>query len=891
MRAAAPTGRRIHRSLRQQPLRSARSSSSLPPLNLRWYWSQALTLCPHNHHYPLHPTTHTTHTTPPPPHHTRHFASRPSPTTQPRPPLTALRNFGIIAHIDAGKTTTTERLLYYANHTHQLGNIHTANTHTDFLPEERRRGITIKAAAVSVGWRGCRLSLVDTPGHVDFTQEVESALRVMDSAVLLCDAVKGVQAQTMTVYAQSQRYGLATIGYVNKMDRDGADMHKAQRMLADKTGKPVLPLQLPVYEREGEADSFIGVVDVIDQVELRWNVDEDGRTHTTTPITPTHPLHTPTLTARAALCEAIAEHDDAFLSLWLSAAEGGSIAAGEVRAALRRLCVGNVVIPLLCGSSLRNKGVQPLMDAIVHYAPSPADVTSVRVTVTGNRQQAGGQRKAAGGGRKGQQKGGVKREEEVVKAVGEGEERAVVVREDGPLLALAFKVTHDLTRTPLPLVLVRVYSGTLTQNTTLLNTTAHTRTTSLETVKEKPLRLLSVDGEHTEEVASIPAGHVGALVGLRHTIAGDTLIRAGDEHVTLPPIISPPPVFFASIHPSTAADDDRLTSALACMLREDASLSVSHSADTGQTLLQGQGALHLQVAYAALLEQWKVKAELGRVRVAYREGVVGGESCEEVMYVWEGVGGGGGGGGGVGGDVVLGVRLEAGEVGSGVVVDVKNAERMDTDDAITIMKDAITTSSTTSPHSYTTHPPPPPLPSPSTTSLPLTTDHTTTLHIALTTALQRGPLLGHPLLDVHLTLTAYYLTPATTAATLRYAAHRLTRQLLSVLQGRGCVCLLEPLMAVVVSVEKSDVGGVMEDVTGRRRGVILGVESAGGGGGGGGGGGREEVRCDVPLVELLDYADGLRSRTRGTGSYTMTLAHYAPVPAQLQAKLLANPYA
>ena len=780
----------------------------------------------------------------------------------------------MIAHIDAGKTTTTERLLYYSNHTHTLGNIDTANTHTDFLPEERRRGITIKAAAVCIEWRQHRLSLIDTPGHVDFTQEVESTLRVMDSAVLLTDAVKGVQAQTVTVYAQAQRYGLATIGYVNKMDREGADMVKVRRLLAEKTGKPVLPVQLPVYDREGEADSFVGVIDLIDLQELRWDVDEDGRQYSTLPVTATHPHYAATQQAREALCEAIAEHDDTFMSLFLSAAEGGAVGGDEVRAALRRLVVSNTVIPLLCGSSLRNKGVQPLMDAIVHYAPSPADVTNVRVKVNSSNKQSTGKRKATSGGSRGRKDSSSSRQEEVKVE----EERAVQVREDGPLLALAFKVTHDLTRTPLPLVLVRVYSGTLTHNTALINTTAHSRNTdtnsasALEPVKERPLRLLSVDGENTEEVSSIPAGCVGALVGLKHTIAGDTLIRAGDEHVTLPAITSPPPVFFASISPASSADEERLNQALTCMLREDPSLSLSHSADTGQTLLQGQGALHLQIAYNALLEQWRVRAELGKVRVAYREGLVG--EGEEVMYVWEGGGGGGG-------DVVLGVSMEARETGSGVVVEVDGAEKMETLDAIAVMKEAVAAAAASL---YAASSPPPPLPSPAATSQSLDDDQTAVLQSAFTSALQRGPLLGYPLLDVSLTLTRYYLTPASSPSTLRYAANRLTRQLLASLHSTGGVCLLEPLMAVHVTVDKADVGAVMDDVTGRRRGVILGVESADGGG-------REEVRCDVPLVELLDYADGLRSRTRGTGSYTMALAHYAPVPAQLQAKILANPYA
>ena len=875
MRISALTGRTLRTRSLQQLRQSAVCSSSLSQQSLpsshnatvRWHWSHALALCPH---HPLHSITRSSPHLPSSPH--RHYASR----STARPPLSRLRNFGVIAHIDAGKTTTTERLLYYSNHTHTLGNIDTANTHTDFLPEERRRGITIKAAAVSIQWREHCLSLIDTPGHVDFTQEVESTLRVMDSAVLLTDAVKGVQAQTVTVYAQAQRYGLATIGYVNKMDREGADMMKVRRLLAEKTGKPVVPIQLPVYDREGEADSFIGVIDLIELQELRWDVDEDGRQFTTQPVTPVHPYHAATQEARESLCEAIAEHDDTFMSLFLSA-DGATIAAAEIRAALRRLVVSNSVIPLLCGSSLRNKGVQPLMDAIVHYAPSPADVTNVRVKVKGTKQQTGGKRKAtSGSSKRGQRDDSAQVEAKV------DEERAVEVREDGPLLALAFKVTHDLTRTPLPLVLVRVYSGTLTHNTALINTTAQNRNTdnhsansdnsnsASELVKERPLRLLSVDGENTEEVSSIPAGCVGALVGLKYTVAGDTLIRAGDEHVTLPAITSPPPVFFASISPATSADEEKLSQALACMLREDPSLSLSHSAETGQTLLQGQGALHLQIAFNALQEQWRVRAELGKVRVAYREGVTG--EAEEVLYVWEE--------GGSGGDIVLGVRMEAREPGSGVSIDVDGAERMEAKDAISVMKDAVAAAAASP---YAASSPPPPLPSPSSTSLSMDDDQASVLQSAFKSASQRGPLLGYPLLDVSLTLTRYYLTPASSPSTLRYAAHRLTRQLLASLQSSDCVCLLEPLMAVLVSVDKLDVGAVMDDVTGRRRGVILGVESACGG--------REEVRCDVPLVELLDYADGLRSRTRGTGSYTMALAHYAPVPAQLQAKILANPYA
>ena len=754
--------------------------------------------------------------------------------------MSLLRNVGIIAHIDAGKTTTTERFLYYSGRLRHLGDVDRGDTHCDFLPEERRRGITIQAASTSLSWRGHQLTLIDTPGHVDFRQEVEGSVRVADCCLLLLDAVKAVQAQTVAVYAQAQRWHAPTIAFVNKMDREGADVHAAVAAITSRLGKQALLLQLPLYAADGR---LRGVLDLVEGGEVLWQPDADGRHYERRK--PEGGLGEEATRARALLLETLAERDDRFLSLFL--ASDAPPAPHAVRAAIRRLTLANAVMPVLCGSSLRNTGVQLLMDAVVDYAPSPAELPGLSVSA----------------------------------AVGEaGEEeqrRPVQVSADGPLLALAFKVTHDVSRGCLPLVLVRVYSGCLQAKDLLLNTTAASRRTAAAAlgdggrrpskgggvaggVRERPLKLLRVDADAVEEVERIPCGCIGAVVGLRQTLAGDTLVRAGEPELRLPSIPAPEPVFFASIEPESEADRPRLQEALDCLVREDASLSVQTEPETGQTLLRGQGQLHLDIVSHRLLHDFKAKAEMGRMRVAYRESVTQQLSVRAYSAAH-------------GADALLELSIEPLPDAAAPDIRLELATACSPAEALEAIRASAASSQAA--------PPPPSL---SSSSLPLTAPLSLALQSALRSSLQRGPLLGFPMTQLRLSLTSFFLTQHSTAAAVRSAASLLCRQLLRSLSGAGGVVLLEPMMTVQVSAEKADVGDVVTELTARRRGVIAELQQAEAAEAGRGG--REEVQAEVPLTELLGFADVLRSRTRGTAAFSMTLSRYAQVQADEQRRII-----
>ena len=779
----------------------------------------------------------------------RSFASSASSTpSSSLQPLSSLRNVGIIAHIDAGKTTTTERFLFFARRLRHPGDVDRGDTHTDFLPEERRRGITIKAASTRLSWRDHTITLIDTPGHVDFTQEVEGSMRVMDGAVLVLDAVKGVQAQTWTVYRQAQRYRTPVVAWANKMDRDGADLDATCRSITQRLGKPALALQLPLYASAGTPSSLHGVVDLVTQEEVLWDGDEQGIRYSRRPLTESHLQWSSAQSARDRLLEGLAERDDGFLAAFLS---NTAPSAAVIRESIRRLSLANAIIPVLCGSSLRNTGVQLLMDAVVDYLPSPTDCRPITVhspiKALGKRGRSGGGRHHRHGSRE--------------RSDAEGE-RVVEVAEKGPLLALAFKVTHDLLRGAVPIVFVRVYSGRLHVKDVLVNTSAPQRS-SASAPRERVLKVLHVDGEEQVEVPSIGPGCIGALVGLQHVVSGDTLVRAGEEEVRMDGMLAPEPVFFAAVEADSADEEQRLTEALRCIVREDDSVSVARSEDTGQTVLRGQGQLHLEIVFHRLVHDFRVKAQLGKVRVAYREGVT--EPGEAELYAVQ-----------AGADAALAVRLEPLEAGSGVTVDVEQAERWTAEEALTVAEQC-----SLSPASVSA----PPLPVLGSTSLPLTPALGHALQSTLLSALQRGPLSGFPMLDVALTVTRYFLSPATTAASLRSTAALLTRRLLEAMAARGAVVVLEPMMSVTVVAEKRDVGEVLTDLTGARRASIGEVDGAGAGEGDGSTV-REEIRAEVPLIEMVGYADVLRSRTKGTATYSMSLSNYAAVPHDVQRRLL-----
>ncbi len=482
--------------------------------------------------------------------------------------LSKLRNIGIMAHIDAGKTTTTERILYYTGRTHKMGEVHEGAAVMDWMEQEQERGITITSAATASTWKGYRINIIDTPGHVDFTVEVERSLRVLDGAIALFDSVAGVEPQSETVWRQADKYRVPRIAYINKMDRTGADFDNAIKTMKDRLGAHPLPIQLPV----GEESEFQGVVDLVCDRALIWK-DELGTEWEEVPIPDA--MAEVAHEARTHLIEACADYDDELLEAYLADEE---IAPDRIKAALRQATLDIKVTPVLCGSSFKNKGVQPLLDAVIDYLPSPLDVPPV-VGIEPSRD-------------------------------GEGKHAERPADDSAPFAALAFKVMAD----PYvgKLTYFRVYSGSITTGSKILNSSTG-RT-------ERIGRILEMHANHREERDEIQAGDIVAGVGLKQTSTGDTLCDP-NAPILLETIEFPEPVISVSIEPKTKADQEKLGSSLARLAEEDPTFQVRSDEETGQTLISGMGELHLEVIVDRLLREFKVDANVGRPQVAYRETV------------------------------------------------------------------------------------------------------------------------------------------------------------------------------------------------------------------------------------------------------------------------------
>ena len=480
-----------------------------------------------------------------------------------RVPLERIRNIGIVAHIDAGKTTTTERILFYTGRVHRLGEVDEGSATMDWMVQERERGITITSAATTCFWRDHRINIIDTPGHVDFTIEVERSLRVLDGAVVILSAVEGVQPQSETVWRQADRYRVPRILYVNKMDRVGADFLRVVDMVRERLGAPAVPVQLPV----GSEESFQGVVDLVRMKSILY-LDDLGTRSSETAIPPE--IQDLVDAYRERLLEAAAECDDAVMLRYL---EGQPVPEADLRRAIRKGTLSGRLVPVLAGSSFRNKGVQPLLDAVVDYLPSPLDIGAVRGTNP---------------------------------RTGEVEERPV--DEQAPFCALAFKIMTD----PYvgKLTYFRVYSGTLRAGSYVFNATRG--------VRERVSRILLMHANHREDIPEATAGNVVAAVGLRETTTGDTLCDEAAPLV-LEPIQFPEPVISVAVEPKTKADSDKLTAALAKLAEEDPSFRVRFDPETGQTLIAGMGELHLEIITDRLVREFKVEAHVGRPQVAYKE--------------------------------------------------------------------------------------------------------------------------------------------------------------------------------------------------------------------------------------------------------------------------------
>ncbi|MEU0409754.1 elongation factor G [Streptomyces griseorubiginosus] len=669
-------------------------------------------------------------------------------------PLAVVRNLGILAHVDAGKTTVTERILFATGTTHKRGEVHDGTTVTDFDPQERDRGITIFAAAVSCAWNGHRINLIDTPGHVDFADEVERSLRVLDGAVAVFDAVAGVEPQSESVWRQADRHGVPRIAFVNKLDRAGADLDTAVESIRRRLHPAPLVVQLPI----GREDGFTGVVDLLRMRALTWSDD----TFAEGPVP--DGLCEEALRRRRILEEAVAERHPAALEEFC---DRETLSADTLTAALRDLTRSGDGVVVLCGSAYRNRGIEPLLDAVVAYLPSPLDVPAVR----------------------GEQ----------------GEERSCDPA--APLAALAFKVNATPTGR---LTYVRVYSGTIEKGATVWDAGAR-RT-------ERVGRILRVQADRHTPLARAVAGDIVALVGLKSARAGSTLC-APDAPLVLEPPSAAEPVVSVAVEPQRSVDTDRLASALARLAEEDPSLVVRTDAETGQTLLSGMGELHLEVAVEKVRREPGLALNVGRPRVSYRETV----------------------GRGVSGLVFRHVKQDGGAGQfAHVVLDVEPAEE-GFEFRSTVVGGRV-------PQEYVR-----------------------AVEAGCRDALAEGPLGGHPVTGLRVTLTdgATHVKDSSDTA-FRTAGRFGLREAL-----RACaMVLLEPVVEITVTGPEVAVGAVLGDLA-ARRGRVSGSVTRGG---------SAIVTATVPLAELFGYATRLRSRTQGRGTFTARPTGYAPAPAETAAR-------
>ena len=478
-------------------------------------------------------------------------------------PLEKVRNIGIAAHIDAGKTTTTERILYYTGVAHKLGEVHEGTAITDWMEQERERGITITAAAISTSWNDHRINIIDTPGHVDFTIEVERSMRVLDGVVAVFCSVGGVQPQSETVWRQADRYQVPRIAFVNKMDRTGANFFKVYEQVKDRLRANAVPIQIPI----GAESDFRGIIDIV-QMQARIYKDDLGKDYEDTDI-PEDMLELAE-EYRAKLIEAVSETDEALIEKYL---EGEELTLEEIRQGLRKGTVAGSIVPMLCGSAFKNKGVQLLLDAVVDYLPSPTEVAAIKGVLP------------------------------------DGTEAIRKADDKEPFSALAFKIAAD----PFGrLTFIRVYSGVLAKGSYVYNAT--------KDLKERISRLVVLKSNERIEVDELRAGDLGAAIGLKNTITGDTLCDEANA-IILESLFIPEPVISVAVEPKTKGDMEKLSKALQALSDEDPTFRVSVDAETNQTVIAGMGELHLEILVDRMLREYKVEANVGKPQVAYRETV------------------------------------------------------------------------------------------------------------------------------------------------------------------------------------------------------------------------------------------------------------------------------
>jgi elongation factor G len=680
--------------------------------------------------------------------------------------LRNLRNIGIMAHIDAGKTTTTERVLFYTGKLHKMGETHEGSAAMDWMEQEQERGITITSAATTCFWKGHRINIIDTPGHVDFTVEVERSLRVLDGSVAVFCAKGGVEPQSETVWRQADKYGVPRIAYVNKMDIMGADFFNVVNMIKERLGARPVPVQLPI----GSEDKFNGIIDLISNKAIYYT-DDLGTRSSETEI----PEEMADLAAemREKLLEAAAEQDEELMVKYL---EGEQITKEEIVRALRTGTVNVNMVPVLCGSSYHNKGVQLLLDAVVAFLPSPLDVPPVRGILTES-----------------------------------GEDDVREAKDDAPFSALAFKIMAD----PYvgKLAFARVYSGNLKSGSYVYNSTKNKR--------ERIGRILQMHANHRVEVPEAHTGDIIAIVGLKDTSTGDTLCDQ-ENPIVLESMKFPEPVISVAIEPKTKADQDKMALSLQKLGEEDPTFRTHTDNDTGQTIIEGMGELHLEIIVDRMLREFKVEANVGRPQVAYKETIRNSVKAEGKFVRQSG-------GRGQYGHVWL--ELLPLEPGAGFEFENK------------IVGGAI-------PREY----------------IPA-------VEAGVKEAMSNGILAGYPVVDVKATLYdgSYHEVDSSEMA-FKIAGSLAFKEGMKKAQP----VLLEPIMKVEVVAPESYIGDVMGDIN-SRRGRIDGMEPRNG---------TQVVRGFVPLAEMFGYATDLRSKTQGRGTYTMQFSHYEELPKNLTQKIL-----
>ncbi len=683
-------------------------------------------------------------------------------------PLEQYRNIGIIAHIDAGKTTTTERILFYTGKTYRIGSVDDGTTVTDWMEQERERGITIVSAAVSAEWKGYQVNVIDTPGHIDFTAEVQRSLRVLDGGVVIFDAVQGVEPQSETVWRQADRYGVPRICFVNKMDRVGASYERTIESIRERLGANPLPMQIPI----GFEASFRGVINVLEKTAILWE-DDLGKDPKQVEI-PAEML-AQAQEARSHLIERIAELDD---NLTVKYLEGEKISNDELRAALRRAVIASRATPVFCGSSLRNKGVQILLDAVIDYLPSPADVPPVKGV-------------------------NLDHEEDIIELPGD---------DDAPLSALVFKIVTDpyVGR----LAYFRVYSGVVHQGSMVLNSTKGKR--------ERIGRLIRMYADRREDITEVRAGDIGAVLGFKETFTGDTL--CDNKKIVLESISFPEPVISIAIEPKSTADQDKMGEALRKLSEEDPTFRVRSDENTGQTIISGMGELHLDVLVDRMLREFKVHANVGRPRVAYRESITRPVAKIDHKYAKQT------GGRGQYGHVVL--SLEPGERGSGILFENKIVGGV------------------------------------------IPKEYIPAVEKGVKEAAESGVLAGYPVVDMKIVLFdgSFHEVDSSEMA-FKIAASMAFKEGVQ----KGGPVLLEPMMKVEVVVPEEYLGDIMGQIN-SRRGSVLGMELRPGN--------AQAVRGMVPLAEMFGYATELRSATQGRGVFSMEFDHYQPVSESVAQEML-----